>query len=389
MKKIYPYILSIGFLVFLVFPQIASILKIFPEKTGDENRELSEKPSIDYKHLDTYPNKYDAWYNDHFGLRSVGLKAYNDFSYFFLKRSPDPKSAILGKEGWLFQGRDIDIYKGTKRLTTDELERLEVEFKKRWEFLNNHNCKFIFVVIPTKKIIYPEYLPDGYFQYSKRTMTDQFIEMLKTKTKVDVIDLRPVILNAKKNHPVLYHKMDNHWNDYATFYAYKAITDHITTFADLGHIHSLEEYTPDTTTYYGGSIAKMLGVQDSLIDYRLKLKPKFKSGETRLPQKYSAPERFAYPGSYERRYTTENDSLPRLMMVNDSFGEYFHKFLPEHFSYSIFLFDSWEFKLHPKKIINEKPDVYVLATFEGFIPNILDNIHRDENKIPEPTANSQ
>ncbi len=383
MNKNYSYILTITFIVILILPQASKMSNIFQVSSTDENRNLAKIPKADIEHLDVFPKQFDDYYNDNFGLRSIGLKLYNNFNYFLLKKSPAPQKAILGKDGWLYQGRDIDLYQGIKRLTESELEQLEIEFNKRWEFLDEHNCRLMIVAVPTKKIIYPEYLPGEYFRYSNKTITDQFIEMLRTKTNVEVIDLRPVILAAKKEHPVLYHKMDNHWNDIGAYYATKAIIDYINRTSFIGKPHEFNEYTLDTTTYYGGSIAKMLGVQDSLIDYRLRLTPDFKNTVKRLPQKYKSPERFPYPGSYERRFTSDNDSLPRLMMINDSFGEYYYKFLPEHFSYSIFLFDGWEFKLHAKKVLEEKPDIFIISTFEGFIPNILKNIYRDESKIPE------
>ena len=384
MKKTHHHIMAIVFLAFLLAPYVYQAANLTPkDKSIDENRKIAEKPKFDIEHLDSYPKQYDAYFNDHFGFRTIGLEAYNNFNYFFLKKSPAPKKAILGKDGWLYQGRDIDLYRGSKRLTDAELKKLEDEFNKRQKFLQKHNCRYIFIVVPTKKGIYPEYLPDEYFRYSNKTMTDQFIEMLKTKTKVEVIDLRPVLKAAKKDHPVIYHKMDNHWNDIGAYYAYKTIINYIDQTRNVGKPRSYSEYKLDTTTYYGGSIAKMLGVQDILIDYRLKLTPKFQSHVERLPQKYQSPKRFPYPGSYEKRYKTDNDSLPRLIMINDSFGEYLYHFLPEHFSYSIFLFDSWEFKLHAQKVLAEKPDIYITATFEGFIPNILDNLDRKENQIPD------
>ena len=373
----------LGFISFLLMPHLCKMLNVFPVSTEDENRTMAIKPEMDISHLDKYPKEYDNYFNDHFGLRSVGLKAYNNFNYFFLKKSPSPQKAILGKDGWLFQGKDINHYRGLERLSEMELQKLENEFKKRFEFLNKNNCRFIFVVVPSKKNIYPEYLPDGYFRFTDKTITDQLVEMLKTRTKIEVIDLRPVIKEAKNEHPVLYHKMDNHWNDIASFYACKKIIDYLDNSTSIGKFHSYNEYKLDTTTYYGGSIARMLGVQDKMIDYRLKLQPKFKNTAVRLPQRYKSPDRFPYPGSYERRFEVSNDSLPRLMMINDSFGEYFYRFLPEYFSYSIFLFDSWEFKLHAQKVLNEQPDIFIIATFEGFIKNILDNLNRPENQVPD------
>lgn len=382
MNKSYNYIIIVLFVLILLLPKIAKVSGLFQNNSTDENRNLAELPKADINHLDIFPEQFDAYYNDNFGLRQIGLKMYNDFNYFFLKKSPAPQKAILGKDGWLYQGRDIDLYQGIKRLSNNELLILENEFNRRWKFLNKQNCKFVVVIIPTKKIIYPEYLPDEYFRYSKKTLTDQFVEMLQTHTNVEVIDTRKIIWDAKNEYPVLYHKMDNHWNDIAAYYASKGIIDHLSQTISMNKPHSINDYVIDTTKYSGGSIAKMLGVQDSLIDYRLKLNPKFETTVERLSKKYESPDRFPYPDAYERRFASGNDTLPRLMMINDSFGEYYYKFLPEYFSYSIFLFDSWEFNLHAQKVLNEKPDVFIISIFEGFIPDILKNLDREENKIP-------
>jgi hypothetical protein len=68
------------------------------------------------------------------------------------------------------------------------------------------------------------------------------------------------------------------------------------------------------------------------------------------------------------------------MMVNDSFGEYLYPLLSEHFSYSLFLFDCWEYKLHVDKLEEEKPDVFIICMVESLIPNLLENLNREENK---------
>lgn len=383
MNKKIQTILLIAFFVFLITPSILKLTNLFQEEMKSENRKMAEKPEIDIYHLDKFPKKYEAYFNDHFGLRELGLEAYNNFNYFFLKKSPTPENAIMGKDGWLFQGKDINHYRGSDRLSAEELNALEAAFIERCAFLKKQNCRLLFVVVPTKKIIYPEYMPDEYFRYSEKTMTDQFIEMLQEKTCTEVLDLRPIIKAAKKDHPVLYHKMDNHWNDIAAYYSSKAIVDYLGQTMNVGKIHEFDEYTMDTTIFEGGAIAQMLGVDDKMIDYRLHMIPKFETNFKRLSPKYPSPERFAYPDSYEGRFAATDSIRPRAMIITDSFGEYFHKFLPEHFSYSLFLFDVWEYNLHPKKVLEEKPDVFIIVTFEGFIRNIFYNLYREENLIPE------
>jgi hypothetical protein len=111
------------------------------------------------------------------------------------------------------------------------------------------------------------------------------------------------------------------------------------------------------------------------------LTPKYIKKAIQLPEKYKSPERFPYPWAYERRFEVKNDTLPRLMMVNDSFGEYLYPLLAEHFSYSLFLFDNWEFNLYPTRVIDEKPSIFIICFYESLLSNLLTYMDREENKI--------
>ena len=232
-----------------------------------------------------------------------------------------------------------------------------------------------------KKEIYPEYLPSDYFRYSDHTLTDQFITLIHDETDIDCIDLRPVVRSKKEMYPELFHKHDNHWNDIGAYFSYREIIKRISETQLLPAAIELSSFEIDTITWNSGSLAKVLGIEDVIDAKRLNLVPKFTPSANQLEKKYESPKRFPYSWAYERRYSVENDSLPRLMMINDSFGEYLYPLLAKHFSYSIFLFDSWEFKLHAKKVLEEKPDIFIFSIAESLIPNILDNLNREENNI--------
>jgi alginate O-acetyltransferase complex protein AlgJ len=381
MNKSIQYIISVVFILLLVFPLLAKLINLFPDKAQDENRKLTEKPVLDWRHLDKYPSQFDAYFNDHFELRNVGLTLYNQFNVFFLKKSPAPEKAILGKEDWLFEGTYMDIYRGLKKLNSKELIFFKNEFKRRYDFLKQHSCRLLLVVIPTKNDIYSEYLPNGFYKYTKKTLTDQVIDMLHKETEVEIIDLRPVLLKAKSNLN-LYHKSDHHWNDIGSYYAYYEIINYLNKTIPVGKPHEFNDYEIKSKKWDSGNLIKMLGMEGKITDTRYFMEPKFNLKAKQLPEKYKSPDRFPYPWAYERRFTVDNDKLPRVMMVNDSFGEYIYPFLAEHFSYSLFLFDSWEYNLHPTIVIDEKPDIFIISIFEPFILNILTESHREENVIP-------
>lgn len=372
---IFLLILVVPTLLFFILPSDVDIVSA-------ENRNKSAFPTFDWKHLDDFPPQFNSFYDDNFSLRPLGVTLYNRFNYFFLKKSPDDSKAILGEDNWIFQGKDLDHYRGLKQYTESEQAALINEFSKRAAFLKKQNCKFLLVVIPSKKEIYPEFVPAEYFKYTKKTATDQLISFTKQIDNFDIIDLRPVLLQSKKLYPEIYHRYDHHWNDYGAFVAYDTIVGYMQQFWPVGQKHQISDYNEVIKETNAGSLAILLGVADKISFYRYYLESKFTNKATLLERRYASPERFPYPFAYEKRYQQSNDSLPRLMMVNDSFGEYLYPNLAEHASYSIFLFDNWEFNLHVDKLANENPDLFIICAFEAFIPQILDNIERDENKMP-------
>ena len=54
-------------------------------------------PAFDWKHLDPYPEKYEARYNDHFMLRNRLIRNYAVYKLQFLRQSPFPEALIVGK----------------------------------------------------------------------------------------------------------------------------------------------------------------------------------------------------------------------------------------------------------------------------------------------------
>lgn len=379
MKNSYKYLISILFGVILLVPTALFIIRPVNQNIEkEENRATTNCPKFDFKHLDTFPKAFDQFFDDSFSLRPIGVKLYNRFNYFFLKKSSDETKAILGKDNWIFLGKDLDFYRGSKQLTKAEVKAFEAEFKKRKEFLDSHNCKFLIVFIPTKKEIYQEYISDEYYRYSNKTCTDQTIKILK-ELNIDYIDLRPEFMEAKKLYPELYHRYDHHWNDYGALVAYQEIVNYTNKTWKTPQPHTVNDFQEEIKETQAGSLAKMLGVADKISFYRYYLNPNFSYNSVKLGQKYKSPDRFPYKWAYENRFENADSTLPRFMMVNDSFGEYLFKNLSEHFSYSLFLFDNWEYNLHAKKVAEDKPDLFMICAYESFLPQILDNLTREEN----------
>ena len=79
-----------------------------------ENRQPAPKPvlALDLPTLTAYPERYEDWYGDTFGLRDVLLR-WNAIEKLSLGVSPTPK-VLLGADDWMFttESRSFDVFRG-------------------------------------------------------------------------------------------------------------------------------------------------------------------------------------------------------------------------------------------------------------------------------------
>src|SRR5258707_8216970 len=86
--------------------------------------------------LRTFPQTFEKFFNDHFGLRRGLIGLRNQIESRALKRSPS-EDVIVGKNDWLYYAGDhsVDDFRGRYLLTTDELARWHAALKARRDWL--------------------------------------------------------------------------------------------------------------------------------------------------------------------------------------------------------------------------------------------------------------
>lgn len=183
-----------------------------------------------------------------FHLRKKLLTLNAESKIFALGFSPTSK-VIIGKEDWFFEGYggrrvekdivrsfdNVTDYMGQNPFTESELEAWRIALEERYYWLKERDSDYIFVLAPTKALVYPEKLPERILKMkqklSRPTRYDQLIIYLREKSIVPVVDLREALLAAKKRNAdiPLYYRTDFHWNYYGALLAYQAIIDGINT----------------------------------------------------------------------------------------------------------------------------------------------------------------
>jgi hypothetical protein len=183
----------------------------------------------------------------HFFFRDDLVELNANIKLFGMGFSPTSK-AILGKNGMFFEGYgerrveeditgyfdNVTDYMGLIPFSTEELEAWRVCLEERYYWLRERGIDYIFVLAPSKAMIYPENLPDKIIKVkrslNKPTRYEQLSRYLKLHSKVPFVDLSEPLLLAKRQGPSsrpLYYRTDFHWNYYGSFIAYRAIVKEI------------------------------------------------------------------------------------------------------------------------------------------------------------------
>ncbi len=325
----------------LAFPTVGSLCCRHKDKLLDEGRILAGFPEWkdDLSLWHEYLMQMETYYNDHLGFREP-LIAF-DLTIkraFFAEMGPD---VLRGREGWLFLKRDCNIdtmndHLGLTRFSRAQLKTRQVPaLEERRDWLAAQGIKYLYVIAPNKETIYPEYLP-GWLKPSAATKVDQFVNHMRLHSTVPVLDLRPVLREARQRTPIFY-KTDSHWNLLGAFVACEAIitnqSNQIPGLVPLG----LEEFEINQVPATDGDLVRMAGEPDVKDDNNYVLTPR--PGLPRLEFSSSGTNQIGWPQIWNipvfenKEVTTiiNNQRTQRVVMFGDSFAVKLQPFLGFHF----------------------------------------------------------
>jgi|GEM_PF-5148043 len=182
---------------------------------------------------------FESTYRENFRYRKNFIELNSEIKVTGLSTSPTHK-IIVGRDGFMFEGRghrrvvdddvqmfdNISDYMGQHGLSDAELRQWAQVLQQRKSWLEAQDMPYLFVMAPTKDMIYEDMLPDRLLRHSGATRRfDQLIDYLTQHTDIAVLDLRPVLQKARAEHqyPEIYYRSDFHWNFFGAFFAYEAV----------------------------------------------------------------------------------------------------------------------------------------------------------------------
>ena len=350
------------FLIIIFLPAVDRELNLSLDKTENtEKRKLSIKPELRLDSLASFPQKYEAWFDDHFSFRNFLIKAHTYWSSWAYNIS-EVSDVLIGKDNWLYyvskkQGNSIADYTGLICLDEKRLASITSNLESRRKRLESMGIDFLIVIAPDKHTIYPEYLPDNIRRRGPcPPRLSQVVDYLKKNSTIRVLDLRDVLTTEKKRSPfLLYLQTDSHWSAYGAFIGYqeimKALGKQPLQQSDFEWVEKSSE---------GGDLAVELTLADRLTEKRrVFASTRMESQLTRHIDQYGPP----FNDVYER-VLNKNQNLPKLVLLQDSFGDAAARFIPFNFRESVLFPTNY---ITYEVVQREKPDILILEMVERYV----------------------
>jgi alginate O-acetyltransferase complex protein AlgJ len=311
-------LLAILFVLFLLTPALAQLMGWKGWATLHENRRLAAPPTSDDP-IEEWPAKLEAYYNDSFGFRA-DLVHFNALLLHKYLKAPS-NDVLIGKQGWTFftVQKMFEDFFGKAQFSDAELVRWKSFLEGRQSLLARGGAHYVFVIVPDKNTIYPEYLPD-YIRENRGTSRLQQLRryLQKTGSPAEVLDLHEAMLRSK-GQGELYLEQDAHWNGRGFFVGYQAICERLAHWIPGIRPQQLGIDYKVVAVPWGLGDWSMLGLPEENLNYRSEF---LVSLGTQRARKGVAPfpaEITQYPDPLRMPYYREGPGQNSLLMFNDSF----------------------------------------------------------------------
>jgi hypothetical protein len=362
--------LPLLFLILISLPLLDGFFKISQAAPLNEKRKLADKPHFSLRDPFGYAKDFESYFNDNFGFRGQLVYCHNLIQVAVLGTSPLAK-VVIGRDGWLFLGREtkfrdeIKYFRSVKLFTGAELERWRTILRQRWQWLQQRGIVYIFMVIPNKSTIYPEYLPRSIRKVNQQSRLDQLLAALRQDADFPVLDFRE-ILSREKSKSLVFYRTDTHWTELGAYFAYKETMEKLAaTFPGL-RAASLDQFTLESGGVFNSDLALVLSLQNS----------KFKEQRIRLRAKTPPP--FATSsakiklGRFIRKIVSEcpSGTLPTALIVHDSFMHQLKPFFRPHFQRIVYIWD-WGLHFFLEEIERERPKIVIDEMVERTLNDLV------------------
>jgi len=233
-------IISLLFVLALFAPMFG-IKEVVNRDVSDEDTVLMPEFSFSFGYVFALAD----YFNKNFGFRDemIYLNAWRDVKLFDSSPNLD---VVVGKDGWLFLSKALV----PKKLSNEDLDLVAKKLLDMQNVFEWRGTKFLFVLVPDKKSVYPEFLPDRLSSLVDANYS-KFVESL-SNAGVSFVALRNFLVANKFT--TLYSLFDTHWNRYGAFISFVQIMKTIGFGSPV--IASVDEYSR------AGDLSRVVGLDE-------------------------------------------------------------------------------------------------------------------------------
>lgn len=366
LRSISDWLIIVLFAAIICTPFLLWVFLKDSKFSENEKRPLVAFPQISaMENVEDFIDKFELYYQDHFGLREVMIRRYQREVSKRFGESGMP-FAIEGKDGWLFYAMDgvLEDMQGQLRFDEDEIKRLCQGLQAKSDWFAKQGILYIPLVAPNKQSIYEHKLKDSYRALKgKTTRFDQVLDACRNGQDSFLYDLRPE-LREQSVYERGYAKTDTHWNEKGALVAYYYLMNRIqTAFPDfLSRKQFVFADKPFEAN--GGDLAVLLGREELVKESW----PVLSANELRIrPGKLSSElKQYLVLPQLQPELYRGNPSAQRLLVLHDSFFNILKAYMATNFSESLYV---WQF--FDEQAMDVSGPRTLLPIVEAFQPDIV------------------
>ena len=221
-------------MIFLFLSIMQKELDIFKIKSLEGVTVKSEKPDLNFDNFSSakYQSELEKYISENFGFRESIIRLYNQYVWtLFDKTYCD--NVIIGKNKWLFNEKSVkDHYEGLMTEYAKSEEELIKKFdrdvqrlKKLQALLKDHGTEIFVLMLPSKDLIYPEYLPkNNRYQENNSIRAYDYYSKALAENGINHLNVADYFNTIKDSvdYP-LFPKAGMHWSNIACAHASDSI----------------------------------------------------------------------------------------------------------------------------------------------------------------------
>jgi hypothetical protein len=386
--------MAVLFLTGVFLPLVGQLCGARPASEQMERRRAAPWPQIDVRWhgpipwprkrtWQTFPDAFEAYYNDHFGFRRSLIRHYNlavvhgvmpSLMACSAGKARPEAPALVGKNGWLFctKDEDIETYRCARPFSPQQLDAWTRVLQERQTWLAQRGIRYLFVVPPSKPAVYPEYLPRAIQRVSPCSRVEELEICLREHGAAGLLlNLQPGLWAAKGEHPrhPLFYRTDTHWNQLGGYIGYRELMQRLQEWYPAATPRPLTEF--EVSQHEGAPLvlAELLDTAELFSDTHVVLTPH------RVPQAKTVEMSQATKDGVEHSIS-ENPAAPlgHAVVLHDSFMVAMQPLLNEHWRQVHYF---WTREFPCETIERLRPDIVIQEMAEFFV-----TIHDPKNPSP-------